>query len=119
MSTRSNKRRVSRLFHDRFHGPVLWRSVEEQAWLDIVPVGREFGSRDYHRFEQLGGFAFDAFEDMALAQQWLSQPHPALGGMTPNECARNDLDLQKALDLMAELKHGADAGSATKQNDVK
>ena len=59
------------------------------------------------------------FEDMALAQLWLSQPHPALGGMTPNECARNELDLQKALDLMAELKHSADAGSATKQNVEK
>lgn len=119
MSTRSNKRRVSRLFHDRFHGNVLWRSAEEQAWLDIAPVGREFGSRDYHRFEQLDSFAFDAFEDMALAQQWLSQPHPTLGGMTPNECATNDLDLQKALDLMAEIKHGVNAGSATKQDDKK
>jgi Protein of unknown function (DUF2384) len=56
---------------------------------------------------------------MARAQQWLSQPHPTLGGMTPNGCANNDLNLQKARDLMAEHKHGANAGSATNQNDEK
>ncbi len=28
------------------------RSAEEQAWLDIVPVGREFGSKDYERLSR-------------------------------------------------------------------
>jgi len=28
---------------------VFRRSKEEQAWLDIAPVGREFGSPDYER----------------------------------------------------------------------
>ena len=96
------------MFHGRFHGPIQWRSAEERAWLDVAPLGREFGSRDYHRFQQLDGFAFDLFGDMRLAQQWLSQPHPALGGRMPNDCTGNDVDLQKALDLMALLKLNAD-----------
>lgn len=104
MNARSNKRRICRRFHGRFHGAVCWRSAEEDAWLNVVAIGREFGSADYHRFEQLDGYAFDIFGDMALAQQWLSRPHPALDGMTPNDCARNDRDLQKALELLAALK---------------
>lgn len=106
MNTRSNKHRILRSLHVRFHGSVQWRSAEERAWLDIAPLRREFGSRDYHRFEQLEGFAFDVFEDMAQAQQWLSQSHPALGERTPNDCASNDCDLQTALDLIAQLTRG-------------
>jgi hypothetical protein len=30
-------------------GPNIPRSKEEQEWLDMVPVGREFGSPDYER----------------------------------------------------------------------
>lgn len=28
----------------------LDRTAEEQAWLDITPVGREFGSRDFDKY---------------------------------------------------------------------
>lgn len=114
MNARSNKRRICRRFHSRFHGKVPWRSAEEQAWLDTVAIGREFGSADYHRFEQLDGYAWDVFGDMALAQQWLSRPHPALDGKTPNECARNDLDLQKALELLMALKRNVVMTSTSK-----
>jgi hypothetical protein len=31
----------------------LKRTPEEQAWLDIVPVGREFGSPDWERLAML------------------------------------------------------------------
>lgn len=53
MSTRTNKRRIYQLLHSRFHGRTLWRSAEEQAWLDVAPVGREFGSPDYERLQIL------------------------------------------------------------------
>lgn len=53
MSTRTNKRRIYLLLHSRFHGTTLWRTAEEQAWLDVVPVGREFGSPDYERLQIL------------------------------------------------------------------
>jgi len=114
MNARSNKRRICRRFHGRFHGAARWRSAEEDAWLNVVAIGREFGSADYHRFEQLDGYAFDVFGDMALAQQWLSRPHPDLDGKTPNDCARNDLDLQKALELLATLKRNVVVTSASK-----
>ncbi len=38
--------------------PSVPRSKEEQEWLDMAPVGREFGSPDYERLEQ------DDFEQM-------------------------------------------------------
>ena len=50
MSARKIKRRIMQLFYGRFYGPFLWRSQEEQAWLDMPPVGREFGSPDYDRY---------------------------------------------------------------------
>jgi hypothetical protein len=56
-STRINKRRIYRLFYHRFHGEFLWRSKEEQAWLDVASVGREFGSPDYERLQVLDLYA--------------------------------------------------------------
>ncbi len=57
MSNRANKRRIYQLLHDRFHGKTLWRSAEEQAWLDVTPVGRECGSPDYERLQILDLYA--------------------------------------------------------------
>ncbi|MCY1172336.1 hypothetical protein D9M73_124690 [compost metagenome] len=57
MNTRMNKRRIYRLFYHRLHGEFLWRSKEEQAWLDVAPVGREFGSPDYERLQVLDLYA--------------------------------------------------------------
>lgn len=53
MNTRRNKGRIYTLFYHRFHGECLWRSKEEQAWLDVIPVGREFGSPDFERLQVL------------------------------------------------------------------
>lgn len=104
MSIRASKKRIGNKFNARFNGDRRAAPADDQSWLNAAPIGREFGSKDYDRFEQLDGFAFDAFGDMKLAQQWLSQPHPALNGKTPNDCARSDRDLLKALELLADLK---------------
>jgi hypothetical protein len=53
MDTRRNKGRIYTLFYHRFYGERLWRSKEEQAWLDVIPVGREFGSPDFERLQAL------------------------------------------------------------------
>lgn len=53
MNNRRNKGRIYTLFYHRFHGERLWRSKEEQAWLDVTPVGREFGSPDFERLQIL------------------------------------------------------------------
>lgn len=60
MNTRMYKRRIYRLFFHRFlrfHGARPRRSKEEQAWLDVAPVGREFGSPDYERLQILDLYA--------------------------------------------------------------
>jgi hypothetical protein len=57
MSIRTNKSRIYAMFDSRFHGKSLWRSAEEQAWLDVAPVGREFGSPDYERLQILDLYA--------------------------------------------------------------
>lgn len=47
------------LFHERFCSAFfIWRSAEEQEWLDAAPVGREFGSPDYERFEVLERYSY-------------------------------------------------------------
>ncbi|WP_341909980.1 hypothetical protein [Polaromonas sp. YR568] len=53
MSIRKNKRRISQLRNGQFNRKVWPWSAEEQAWLDVAPVGREFGSPDYERLEIL------------------------------------------------------------------
>lgn len=53
MSARTNKRRIYAMFDSRFNGNPFWRSAEEQAWLDVAPVGREFGSPDFERLQIL------------------------------------------------------------------
>lgn len=63
MNSRRNKRRIYALFHHRVHGNRLWRSAEEQAWLDVAPVGREFGSPDYERLQILDLYAAGQISD--------------------------------------------------------
>lgn len=53
MNTRTNKRRIYAMVDGRFGGSPFRRSAEEQAWLDVAPVGREFGSPDYERLQLL------------------------------------------------------------------
>ncbi|MGV8898668.1 MAG: hypothetical protein ACOH2B_05390 [Burkholderiaceae bacterium] len=54
------KNRVKkRLFYSRIQFSVLlperyfW-SAEERAWDEMIPVGREFGSKDFYRLEYEG-----------------------------------------------------------------
>lgn len=84
MNSRSNRRRVCRLFYGRFHGKVLWRSQEEQAWLDIAPVGREFGSPDYERLEILDAFTAGRIDE-AKAQRLIEIDHPGLVAMVQKD----------------------------------
>ncbi|RBA23652.1 hypothetical protein EV677_1714 [Herminiimonas fonticola] len=43
MKYRNHKQRL----YARLLGKTNRGRTEEQAWLDIMPVGREFGSKDY------------------------------------------------------------------------
>jgi hypothetical protein len=53
MNSRKRKFHVLRLFQSRFHGRFRWLSNEERLWLDVAPVGREFGSKDFDRLQIL------------------------------------------------------------------
>ncbi len=57
MNGRTNKRRIYTLFYHRFQGQCRWRSAGEQAWLNVAPVGREFGSPDFERLQILDLYA--------------------------------------------------------------
>ena len=58
MKNRLRKRRISALLQGR----NIRTTAEEQAWLDMAPVGYEFGSKDYERLARL-----DALADKARA----------------------------------------------------
>jgi hypothetical protein len=58
MSSIKRKFRVLRLFHSRFHGQFRWLSNEERRWLNVAPVGREFGSKDFERLQILDLYAW-------------------------------------------------------------
>ena len=69
MSIRKNKRRISRLRKGNFDQKVWSRSEEEQAWLDMAPVGREFGSPDYERLQILDLYALGTMSSDDAMQQ--------------------------------------------------
>lgn len=53
MSSRKRKRSVSQIFHARFyHSRFFWQSAEDRDWVNMAPVGGEFGSPDYDRLMQ-------------------------------------------------------------------
>ena len=49
-----------------------------QDWDRIAPVGREFGSPDYERLEELDNLAFKAKGSLLAARRWLDAPNQAL-----------------------------------------
>lgn len=80
MSARTNKRRVADLFCGRFDGPVRWRSAEDQEWMNAVPIGREFGSKDYERLSVLDRYSWGTItEQEAMCQ--LGVDHHGLAAM--------------------------------------
>lgn len=54
MNNRSRKRWVYARFYLR--GKTIWLTAEDREWLNIVPIGREFGSKDYERLAMLDAF---------------------------------------------------------------
>ena len=65
------------------------KSQQDQLtdWERIAPVGREFGSPDYERLEELDHLAVLAKGSLLAARRWLDTPNLALDGMTPEEVA--------------------------------
>lgn len=111
MNSRKRKRIVGKLFLSRFNHPrFLWRSSEEQAWLNMVPVGREFGSPDYERLMDLDfkvrALAVEVLGSVEAAEQWLMTPAMGLDQRRP-------VDLMQTLDgcdqvnlLLSRIQYG-------------
>jgi hypothetical protein len=58
MKARTIKRRRTKQAQGRLQCSYnLKRTPEEQAWLDIAPIGREFGSPDWERLAMLDSAA--------------------------------------------------------------
>ena len=68
MNLRTHKLRILQLFHARFHGPFRWLCAEDQSWLNMAPVGLEFGSPDYDRLEREDQTAFICRGKAAIAR---------------------------------------------------
>lgn len=77
------------------------RAPEELAvWENAAPVGREFGSPDYERLEELDSLTFKAFGSMKKARRWLDLPHGDLGGLSPEQAAKTAVGLKKVKRLL-------------------
>ncbi len=69
-------------------------------WNSVVPVGREFGSPDYERLEELDNLAFRAFGSMLKARHWLDAPNAELGGHSPEAVAKTRQGFAKVKRLL-------------------
>ena len=75
-------------------------SEEERAWLDMAPVGREFGSPDYARLTALNQAAFAALQSWEQVREWLVAPNPQLDGVCPEDAARSPDGLSKVMAIL-------------------
>lgn len=73
---------------------------EEQAWLNMAPVGREFGSPDYERLTALDQAAFAAFQSWERVQHWLTTPNSQLDGACPDDAVRSPDGLRKVMSIL-------------------
>ena len=72
-----------------------------QGWDRMAPVGREFGSPDYERLEELDHLAVKAKGSRLAARRWLDTPNQALGGRMPEEVAKTPEGFEQVRQLLA------------------
>lgn len=72
-------------------------------WGCVRPVGREFGSPDYDRLEELDTLACKALGSNRF-REWLDTPSPALDGKTPEEISASPGGLERIRQLLSNLK---------------
>ena len=111
MSSRKRKRIVGQLFQSRFHhSRFLWRSSEEQPWLNIAPVGREFGSPDYDRLMHLDfkvrALAVEELGSIAAAEQWLMTPAMGLDQLRPVDLMQTIDGIAQVTQLLSRMRYG-------------
>lgn len=70
-------------------------------WEAMKPIGREFGSPDYERLEELDALAARALGSMKKARRWLDTPNDAFGGDTPESAARTKTGFRRVKGILA------------------
>ncbi|MFN4029221.1 MAG: antitoxin Xre/MbcA/ParS toxin-binding domain-containing protein [Acidovorax temperans] len=80
--------------------PTYHASSEDRAWLDMAPVGREFGSPDYERLTALDQAAFAAFQSWEQVRKWLAAPNSQLDGACPEDAARSPDGFSKVMAIL-------------------
>ena len=77
--------------------PTYKASSEDRAWLDMAPVGREFGSPDYERLTALDQATFVVFQSWEQVRKWLAAPNAQLDGELVQTTRREaPMDLAKS-----------------------
>ena len=89
--------------------PTPHDSSEDCAWLDVAPVGREFGSPDYERLMALDDAAFLAFQSWEKVRDWLTAPNSQLDGACPEEVARSPAGFNKVMSILLSSGRRASA----------
>lgn len=82
---------------------TLQAALELSEWGRVRPVGREFGSPDYDRLEELDSLACEVLGLMRF-REWLDTPSPALDGKTPEEASASPGGMEQIRKLLSILK---------------
>lgn len=77
---------VKKSMTDEIESQIHVADLESSDWHTLNPVGREFGSPDYERLEELDILVCRVL-GVELCREWLNTPNPALCGKTPEETA--------------------------------
>lgn len=89
MNSRTRKRQIYGMYRRRGDS---WLTAEDRDWDNMVPIGREFGSKDFERLSILDAFTQGRMDDQK-AMALLGIDHDALlvmaekDGLTANQFA--------------------------------
>jgi hypothetical protein len=85
-------------------------SSEDEEWLNMPAVGREFGSPDFERLATLDDAAFAVFKSWQAVRVWLATPHPGLDGMCPEVASALPDGQKRVIALLATEDPGKEVG---------
>lgn len=78
-------------------------ALDQPEWGFIRPVGREFGSPDYDRLDELDTLACQVL-GVNQFREWLDTPSFALDGKTPEEISASPGGMERIRQLLSNLQ---------------
>lgn len=82
---------------------ALQSDLDLSEWDCVQPVGREFGSPDYDRLEELDTLACQVL-GLKRFREWLDAPSLALDGKTPEEISASPGGIERIRQLLLNLE---------------